>query len=129
MSTNTAADYLMGDLKDIAGHGMRASRCRPTWDISAIAAESPGAQSPPLLATKGCCGVSVSRKYPVFLLPGLVDLTVELLRLGLLDGARGTIAVNSNFWGADLSGLKDEDPEGAARVVGAYLNRQRSSAG
>ena len=62
-----------------------------------------------------------------FLSPGLVDLTVELLRLGLLDGARGPIAVNSNFWSI-VSGLKDDDPGGAARVVGAYLNRARDRA-
>jgi hypothetical protein len=62
-----------------------------------------------------------------FLSSGLVDLTVDLLRLGLLDGARGPIAVNSNFWSI-VSGLKDEDPAGAARVVGAYLNRARDRA-
>ncbi|WP_410671248.1 hypothetical protein [Amycolatopsis sp. cmx-4-68] len=59
--------------------------------------------------------------------PGLVDLTVELLHLGLLDGARGPIAVNSNFWSI-VAGLNDEDPAGAARVVGAYLNRARDRA-
>ncbi|MGV9364997.1 hypothetical protein [Amycolatopsis sp. NPDC003731] len=62
-----------------------------------------------------------------FLSPGLVDLTVELLRLGLLDGARGPIAVNSNFWSI-VAGLSDEDPAGAARVVGAYLDRARDRA-
>ncbi len=62
-----------------------------------------------------------------FLSPGLVDLTVELLSLGLLDGARGPIAVNSNFWSI-VAGLNDEDPAGAARVVGAYLDRARDRA-
>ncbi|MGK4593733.1 hypothetical protein [Amycolatopsis sp. w19] len=62
-----------------------------------------------------------------FLSPSLVDLTVELLRRGLLDGARGPIAVNSNFWSI-IAGLHDEDPAGAARVVGAYLNRARERA-
>ncbi len=59
--------------------------------------------------------------------PGLVDLAVDLLHRGLLDGARGPIAVNSNFWSI-VGGLKAEDPAGAARVVGAYLNRARDRA-
>ncbi|WP_216216905.1 NACHT domain-containing protein [Amycolatopsis aidingensis] len=59
--------------------------------------------------------------------PGLVDLTVDLLHLGLLDGARGPIAVNSNFWSI-VAGLKDVDAAGAARVVGAYLHRARDRA-
>ncbi|ONF73868.1 hypothetical protein AVR91_0206385 [Amycolatopsis keratiniphila subsp. keratiniphila] len=56
--------------------------------------------------------------------PGLVDLTVQLLERGAIDGARGPIAVNSDFWSI-IAGLKEDDPAGAARIVGAYLDRAR----
>ncbi len=56
------------------------------------------------------------------LTPGLVDLTVELVEQGLLDHARGPIAVNSDFWSI-LYGLKDDEPRGAARIIGAHLRR------
>lgn len=54
--------------------------------------------------------------------PGLVDLTVQLAELGVLDEARGPIAVNSDIWSI-IYGVKDEDPVGAARVIGAVLRR------
>ncbi|GAA1292311.1 hypothetical protein [Saccharothrix xinjiangensis] len=56
------------------------------------------------------------------LTPGLVDLTVELAEQGLLDHARGPIAINSDFWSI-LYGLKDDEPRGAARIIGAHLRR------
>ena len=52
----------------------------------------------------------------------LVDLAVELVELGQVDDARGPIAVNSDFWSI-LYSLKDEDPAGAARLIGAFLRR------
>lgn len=54
--------------------------------------------------------------------PELVDLAVELLESGELDDARGPIAVNSDFWSI-IYGLKKEDAQGAARMIGAYLRR------
>jgi hypothetical protein len=54
--------------------------------------------------------------------PELVDLAVELTERGDLDGARGPIAVNSDFW-TILYGLKTEAPGAAARLIGAYLQR------
>ncbi len=56
------------------------------------------------------------------LCPDLVDLTLELIDRGDLDDARGPIAVNSDFFSM-LYGLKDDDPAGAARIIGAYLRR------
>ena len=52
----------------------------------------------------------------------LVDLAVELVELGRLDDARGPAAVNSDFWSIIYS-VKDDDPVGAARLVGAFLRR------
>ena len=54
--------------------------------------------------------------------PGLVDLALELIEQGNLDDARGPIAVNSDFWSI-LYGIHNEDPAGAARLIGAYLRR------
>ncbi|UXM91113.1 ATP-binding protein [Paenarthrobacter sp. JL.01a] len=54
--------------------------------------------------------------------PGLAPLTVELLEGGHVDGVRGPIAVNSDFWSI-LYSLAEEAPPAAARVVGAYLRR------
>ncbi|RAS57878.1 hypothetical protein C8D87_1201 [Lentzea atacamensis] len=56
------------------------------------------------------------------LTPGLVDLTVELIQRGILDEVRGPIAVNSDFWSI-IYPIKDDDPVGAARIIGAYLRR------
>ncbi|KOX11920.1 hypothetical protein ADK67_48170 [Saccharothrix sp. NRRL B-16348] len=56
------------------------------------------------------------------LTPGLVDLTVELVTAGVLDEARGPIAVNSDFWSI-LYGTHEEDPSGTARIIGAHLRR------
>jgi hypothetical protein len=56
------------------------------------------------------------------LCPELVDLAVELIGRGDLDDARGPIAVNSDFFSI-VYGLKDNDPDGAAQVIGAYLRR------
>lgn len=52
----------------------------------------------------------------------LVDLAVELVEMGRLDDARDPIAVNGDFWSIIYS-LKDEDPVGAARLIGAFLRR------
>jgi hypothetical protein len=54
--------------------------------------------------------------------PGLVSLAIELLAKGVLDDIRGPIAVNSDFWSV-LYPIKDSDPVGAARIVGAHLRR------
>jgi hypothetical protein len=54
--------------------------------------------------------------------PGLVPLAVELLERGHVDGVRGLIAVNSDFW-TILYTLSKEAPSEAARVMGAYLRR------
>jgi hypothetical protein len=54
--------------------------------------------------------------------PELVPLTVELITDGHVDDARGPIAVNSDFWSI-VHGLVEYDPEGAARVTGAFLRR------
>lgn len=56
------------------------------------------------------------------LTPGLVDFAVELIECGEIDGARGPIAVNSDFWSL-VYGIADDDPNGAARIIGAYLRR------
>ena len=53
---------------------------------------------------------------------GLVDLTVELVERGQLDDVRGPFAVNSDFW-TILRRLLNEDPAGAARIIGAFLDR------
>jgi hypothetical protein len=54
--------------------------------------------------------------------PGLVPLAVELLEAGQVDGVRGPIAVNSDFW-TILYELSEEAPSEAAKVMGAYLRR------
>ncbi|MEV0446165.1 hypothetical protein AB0I84_35505 [Streptomyces spectabilis] len=54
---------------------------------------------------------------------GLVDLAVELIHGGYIDEARSRIAVNSDFWTL-LYSLAGTDPASAARLVGAYLDRQ-----
>ena len=54
--------------------------------------------------------------------PDLVDLAVELLESGDLDNVRGPIAINSDFWSI-IYGLRQEDAQGAARMIGAYLRR------
>ena len=53
---------------------------------------------------------------------GLVNLTIELIELGHFDDLRGPLAANSDFWSL-LYGLENEDPAGAARLVGAFLCR------
>ncbi|MGH3873108.1 MAG: hypothetical protein ACRDSR_16645 [Pseudonocardiaceae bacterium] len=60
--------------------------------------------------------------------PALVDLAVELMDRGDLDDACGPIAVNSDFW-LIIYGLRDEDPAGAARLIGAHLRRSLARAG
>ena len=62
------------------------------------------------------------------LCPDLVDLAVTLLDRGDLDDLRGPIAVNAGFFSV-LYGLHQQDPAGAARVIGAYLRRQSSPRG
>lgn len=53
---------------------------------------------------------------------GLVDLAVELVERGELDNDPIRIAANGDFWSTFYS-LKDEDPAGAARLIGAFLRR------
>ncbi|MGY1937543.1 hypothetical protein [Nocardia gipuzkoensis] len=59
--------------------------------------------------------------------PALVPFAVDLIRGGHIDDVRGPIAVNSDFWSivADLEG---DDPIGAARLIGAYLDRAMTRA-
>lgn len=52
----------------------------------------------------------------------LVDLAVELVDRGLLDDAKGPIAINSDFWSV-VYHLERDDAEGATRLTGAYLRR------
>jgi hypothetical protein len=56
------------------------------------------------------------------LTPPLIDFAVELLERGDLDDARGPIAVNSDFFSI-VYGVHDEEPSGAARLIGAHLRR------
>jgi hypothetical protein len=56
------------------------------------------------------------------LTPELVDLAVELIERGELDDARSRFAVNSDFW-AVIFLLREQDPAGAARLIGAHLRR------
>lgn len=67
---------------------------------------------------KSICSVLLSRS----LSPGLVPLAVELLEGGHVDGVRGPMSVNSDFW-TILYTLSEEAPSEAARVMGAYLRR------
>jgi hypothetical protein len=59
--------------------------------------------------------------------PALVDLAVRLLDRGDLDGVRGPLAVNAGFFSI-LYGMHQQDPAGAARVIGAYLRRAQARA-
>ncbi len=52
-----------------------------------------------------------------------LQLFVRLIDLGVLDEARGPIAVNSDFWSM-IYGLPKSHPEWAAKVVGHYLTRR-----
>ncbi|WP_280300753.1 hypothetical protein [Nocardia abscessus] len=54
--------------------------------------------------------------------PPIVPLAIELIEGGHVDDARGPIAVNSDFWSI-VAALEDDDPVGAARLIGAYLKR------
>jgi len=54
--------------------------------------------------------------------PELIDFAIELVLLGLLDDARGPIAVNSDFWSI-VHSVADDDPAGASRLTGAFLTR------
>ncbi|MGC2236179.1 MAG: NACHT domain-containing protein [Pyrinomonadaceae bacterium] len=52
-----------------------------------------------------------------------LDLFLKCLDKGILDDARGPIAVNSDFW--DLSyGLAQKQPDWASEVIGHYFNRR-----
>ena len=53
---------------------------------------------------------------------GLVDLAVDLVERGELDEDRGPLAENFDNW-LILHSLIDEDPVGAARLIGAFLCR------
>jgi hypothetical protein len=60
--------------------------------------------------------------------PALVDLAIELISRGEIDGARGPIAVNSDFWSI-LYSLTQAEPGAAVRLTGAYLRRCAELAG
>ena len=53
---------------------------------------------------------------------GLVDLAVDLVQRGELDEDRGPLAEDFDFWFI-LHSLIDDDPVGAARLIGAFLCR------
>ena len=53
----------------------------------------------------------------------LVDLAVELVELGQLDDDRDPDLELRDFWSMIRYSLKDEDPAGAARLIGAFLHR------
>jgi hypothetical protein len=61
------------------------------------------------------------------LTPGLVDLAVDLIERGELDDARSRFAVNSDFWSV-IYLLREDDPDGAARLIGARLRRALAQA-
>ena len=52
----------------------------------------------------------------------LIDLAVELIQSGQLDDIRSPIGGNTDFWRL-LHSLTNDEPAGAARLIGAYLNR------
>jgi hypothetical protein len=54
--------------------------------------------------------------------PSLTGLAIELIDRGLLDDARGPIAVNSDFWSIVFN-LQQESPQAAAQLIGAHLRR------
>src|SRR5262249_44806833 len=54
---------------------------------------------------------------------GFLDLFLRLLDEGILDEARGPIAVNSDFWSL-VYGLPETHPDWACEVIGHYLNRR-----
>ena len=53
-----------------------------------------------------------------------LDLMLRLLDAGVLDDARGPIAVNSDFWSL-LYPLPERQPSWGCEVVGHYFNRRR----
>ena len=53
---------------------------------------------------------------------GFFELFLRLLATGALDGARGPIAVNSDFWSLGY-GLVEKEPTWSAQFIGAYLDR------
>jgi hypothetical protein len=58
--------------------------------------------------------LSISRRF--------LDMFLRSIDEGVLDGVRGPIAINSDFW--DLSfGLPEKYPDWAAEVVGHYYRR------
>jgi hypothetical protein len=67
---------------------------------------------------RSICSALLSRS----LSPGLVPLATELLEGGHVDGVRGPIAVNGDFW-TILYTLSEQAPSAAAKVMGAYLRR------
>jgi hypothetical protein len=52
-----------------------------------------------------------------------LSLVVRLIDEGVLDEARGPIAVNSDFWSM-FYGLPSRRPEWAARIIGHYFERR-----
>jgi hypothetical protein len=51
------------------------------------------------------------------------DLFLSFIDRGILDGVRGPIAVNSDFWSL-IYPLPEEHPDWACEVIGHYLNRR-----
>jgi hypothetical protein len=52
-----------------------------------------------------------------------LDLFVRLIDAGVLDEARGPVAVNSEFWSM-VYGLPTHQPDWAAKVIGHYFSRR-----
>lgn len=52
-----------------------------------------------------------------------LELFVRLIDVGILDQARGPIAVNSDFWSL-IYGLPSQRPDWAAKVIGHYFTRR-----
>jgi hypothetical protein len=52
----------------------------------------------------------------------LANLTVDLIEGGHLDGVRGPIAINSDFWSL-LYEMAESAPAATARIMGAFLRR------
>lgn len=59
--------------------------------------------------------LSVDRAY--------FEFFIDLLRAGVLDEARGPIAINSDFWSLAY-GLEKAEPVWACELIGAYLDRR-----
>lgn len=53
----------------------------------------------------------------------MFELFLQLMEDGILDGARGVVAVNSTFWNL-VYGVADTNPERMCEITGVWLRRQ-----